>query len=212
MHKNQIISQLIKEKIITISPNKPFTYASPGVGPLRGPRPHPAVQLLQGARHHHGPGRGGTVHAPAGVPGPGGVFLGDEPAQPHRQVEGSILPQNIPFTATKNPLRNQGGERPTPFSPLVLSVFAAREVLSICFPYRAVPRKFQPWGGGRGGGCPGCGLPCPGRRWGFPMQPGWERGRHGHAEEAYSARAATYSSRQRPLSRIWAAVSLPTYR
>ena len=34
MHKNQIISQLIKEKIITISPNKPFTYASGMLSPI----------------------------------------------------------------------------------------------------------------------------------------------------------------------------------
>src|SRR5699024_12025071 len=34
MHKDQIISQLIKEKIITISPDKPFTYASGMLSPI----------------------------------------------------------------------------------------------------------------------------------------------------------------------------------
>nr|MDF9462749.1 orotate phosphoribosyltransferase [Lactobacillus amylovorus] len=34
MHKDQIISQLIQEKIITISPDKPFTYASGMLSPI----------------------------------------------------------------------------------------------------------------------------------------------------------------------------------
>ena len=34
MHKNQIISQLIQKKIITISPDKPFTYASGMLSPI----------------------------------------------------------------------------------------------------------------------------------------------------------------------------------
>ena len=34
MHKDQIISKLIEEKIITISPDKPFTYASGMLSPI----------------------------------------------------------------------------------------------------------------------------------------------------------------------------------
>ena len=34
MHKDQIISQLIQEKIITTSPDKPFSYASGMLSPI----------------------------------------------------------------------------------------------------------------------------------------------------------------------------------
>ncbi|HCX40276.1 MAG TPA: orotate phosphoribosyltransferase, partial [Lactobacillus acetotolerans] len=34
MHKDQIISKLIEEEIITISPDKPFTYASGMLSPI----------------------------------------------------------------------------------------------------------------------------------------------------------------------------------
>ena len=39
MHKDQIISQLIQEKIITISPDKAFTYASGMLSPIWRPLP-----------------------------------------------------------------------------------------------------------------------------------------------------------------------------